>query len=102
METGNNVHNISRTWQEKETIILQWQQSGLSRKEFCDQHQISYNSLVSWCKAIKDKKTAKGFTEVKIPAVATSGLFAQLHLSKGIRIDIFHFVPAEYFQALLK
>ncbi|MBK6396676.1 MAG: hypothetical protein KA450_03960 [Bacteroidia bacterium] len=102
METLNNVQNISRTWQEKETIILQWQQSGLSRKEFCEQQQISYNSLVSWCKILKDKKTAPGFTELKIPAVASSGLFAQMHLPKGIRIDIFQFVPAEYVQALLK
>lgn len=102
METLNNVQNISRTWQEKETIILQWQQSGLSRKEFCDQQRISYNSLVSWCKILKDKKATPGFTEVKIPATASSGLFVQLHLPKGIRVDIFHFVPAEYVQALLK
>jgi transposase-like protein len=102
METGNKVQNFSRTWKEKETIIGQWQQSGLSRKEFCDQHGISYNSLVSWCKTIKDKQAGKGFTEVKIPVVEPSGLFAQLHLPKGMRIDFFHFVPAEYFQAILK
>ena len=102
METLNNVQNISRTWQEKEAIILQWQQSGLSRKEFCDQQQISYNSLVSWCKILKDKKTTSGFTEIKPLPAATSGLFAQLHLPKGIRIDFFHFVPAEYVQSLLK
>ncbi len=102
METLNNVQNFSRTWQEKESIILQWQQSGLSRKEFCEQQQISYNSLVSWCKILKDKKAAPGFTEVKIPGVTSSGLFAQLHFAKGIRIDFFHFVPAEYVQSLLK
>ena len=102
METLNNVQNNSRTWQEKEALILQWEQSGLSRKEFCEQQQISYNSLVSWCKTIKDKKAAPAFTEVKIPAVGTPGLFAQLHLAKGIRIDFFHFLPADYFQSLLK
>ena len=102
METGNNVQNITRTWKEKETIIEQWQQSGLSRKEFCDRHGISYNSLVSWCKILKDKKTAPGFAEIKPLPAATSGLFAQLHLAKGIRIDFFHFVPADYVQSLLK
>lgn len=102
MESVNNIQNISRTWQEKETIILQWQQSGLSRKEFCEQQQISYNSLVSWCKILKDKKIAPGFTEIKPLPNTVSGLFAQLHLSKGIRIDFFHFVPAEYVQTLLK
>ena len=102
METGNNVQNMSRTWQEKESIILQWQQSGLSRKEFCEQQQISYNSLVSWCKILKDKKTSPGFTEIKPVSTTASGLFAQLYLSKGVRIDLFHFVPAEYVQTLLK
>ena len=50
---------------------------------------------MSWCKTIKDEQVAKGFTEVKIPVVETSGLFAQLDLAKAIRIDFFHFVPAE-------
>ena len=102
METGNKIQYFSRTWKEKEAIILQWHQSGLSRKEFCDQQRISYNSLVSWCKTIKDKQVVKGFSEVKIPVVETSPLFAQLHLAKGMRIDFFHFVQAEYIQLLLK
>lgn len=102
METQNNVQKSWRTRQEKEELIVQWQQSGMTRKEFCQEKGITYNSLVSWCKQFKDKKTVPGFTEVKIPAAATSGLFAQVHLSKGIRIDFFHSVPADYFQALIK
>lgn len=102
METQNNVQKSWRTRQEKEELIVQWQQSGMSRKEFCHEKGITYNSLVSWCKQFKDKKTAPGFTEVKIPVVPASGLFAQLHLAKGIRVDIFHFVPVEYIQSLIK
>ncbi len=102
METQNNVQKNWRTRQEKEELVLQWQQSGMCRKEFCLQNGITYNSLVSWCKQFKDKKTATAFTEVKIPAVATSGLFVQVHLSKGARIDFFHFVPSDYIQALIK
>lgn len=102
MENQNNVQKNWRTRQEKKEIIRQWQASGKSRKDFCLENGITYNSLVSWCKQLKDEKEPTSFTEVKIPSTPPSGLFAQLHLPKGIRIDFFHFVPAEYFQALLK
>ena len=102
MKTFNNIHKGWRTREQKEGLILQWQQSGMSRKEFCHEHQISYNSLVSWCKQLKDKNILHGFTEVKVNTVSDSGLFAQVHLPKGIRIDLFHFVPAEYFQSMIK
>ena len=101
MENQNNIQKNWRTRQEKKEIIRQWQASGKSRKEFCLENGITYNSLVSWCKQLKDENEPASFAEVKIPSTASSGLFAQVHLSKGIRIDIFHFVPADYFQALL-
>ena len=100
METENNVQKGWRTHEQKEEIILQWEQSGKSRKEFCEETGIGYNSLVSWCKQLKDKKVSPGFTEVKVQT--HSGLFAQLHIPGGMRIDFFHSVPAEYFQSLLK
>ena len=64
METQDNIYKGWRTPQEKEEIILQWQQSGKSRKEFCQEHHLKYNSLVSWCKQLKSKKSsATGFSE---------------------------------------
>ena len=100
METENNVQKGWRTREQKEQIIQQWQQSGKSRKEFCEEFQISYNSLVSWCKQFKDQKVAVGFTEVKMKEV--SGLYAQVHLPGGIRIDFFQALPADYFQSLIR
>ena len=98
METENNVQKGWRTREQKEEIIQQWQQSGKSRREFCQEHQISYNSLVGWCKQFKDQKTSPGFSEVKIQEV--SGLYAQVHLVGGIRIDFFQALPVEYFRSL--
>lgn len=100
MDIQNNVQKSRRTREQKEELILQWQQSGKSRKEFCQENGITYNSLVGWCKQLKDKKTSPGFAEVKVKA--DSGLFAQVHLPGGKRIDFFHSVPIEYFQSLLK
>lgn len=100
METSNNVQKGWRTREQKEQIIQQWQQSGKSRREFCEEHQIKYNSLVTWCKLLKDQKNGVGFTEVKLKEV--SGLYAQVHLPGGIRIDFFQCVPVEYFQLLVR
>jgi regulatory protein YycH of two-component signal transduction system YycFG len=100
METENNVQKGWRTREQKETIILQWQQSGKSRKVFCEENQISYNALVSWCKQLKDQKQLAGFSEIKIKE--SPGLFAQVHLSKGIKIDFYQSLPVEYFQSLIK
>ena len=99
METQDNVQKGWRTREQKEEIIQQWQQSGKSRREFCEEYQIKYNSLVTWCKELRDKKGSSGFSEVKIKEV--SGLYAQVHLPGGIRIEFFQVVPVGYFRSLL-
>ncbi len=100
MEIENNVQKGWRSREQKEELILQWQQSGKSRKEFCEEHQISYNSLVGWCKQFKDQKTASGFAEVKLNH--SSSLFAQVHLPGGIKIDFYQPIPADFIRSFLK
>ncbi len=102
METQNNVQKGWRTREQKEEIILQWQQSGKSRKEFCQEQGISYNSLVGWCKQFRDQAEIRGFTEVKVNETTQAGLFARLHLPDGITIDLYQSVPAHYFQSLIR
>jgi Transposase len=100
METQDNVQKGWRTREQKEEIIRQWQQSGKSRKVFCQEVGVTYNSLVSWCKQMKDQQASQGFTEVKIKE--STGLFAQIQLPGGIKIDFFQSVPAEYLQSLIR
>ena len=47
METENNVEKKWRTRQEKDVLIAQWQQSGKSRKVFCVENELNYNSFVT-------------------------------------------------------
>ena len=100
METSNHVQKGWRTREQKEEIIRQWQQSGKSMNEFCQELGITYNSLVGWCKQFKDKKAASGFTEVKIKS-QSSLLFAQVHLPGGVKIDLYQRVAADYFQSFI-
>ena len=99
MENQNNIHKGWRTREQKEELILQWQQSGKSRKEFCKDEGLNYNSLVTWGKQIRDKKPHE-FTEVKLQT--RSDIFAQVHLPGGIKIDFYQSLPAEYFQSLFR
>src|SRR5689334_2459419 len=100
MESQDNVQKGWRTREQKQEIILQWQQSGKSRKEFCEENGIGYNSLVGWCKQFKDHKTTSGFTEVKLNP--ESALFAQVHLPGGIKIDFYHPISADFIRSFLK
>jgi hypothetical protein len=91
-----------RTREQKEKIILLWKQSGKSRKEFCQDQGISYNSLVGWCKQFRDLVQSSGFTEIKVNDTTQEGLFARLHLPDGITIDLYQSVPAHYFLSLIR
>lgn len=101
MESGTNVEKKWRTRQEKDELIAQWKQSGKSRKLFCIEQGLNYNSFVTWHKEQKAKsKTEPGFSQV----VVQSGekLVAQLHLPGELRIDLYQPLSAEFIRALLK
>ena len=59
-------HNVEKKWrtrQEKDELIVLWKQSGKSRKLFCIDQGLSYNSKVSWHKQHKAKaKTETGLS----------------------------------------
>lgn len=101
METQNKVQKNWHTREQKAELILQWKQSGMTRKKFCQERSFNYYTFGTWVDQLKQKKrSSSGFTEVKVKP--GSPLFAQLHLSGGIKIDFYQSVPVEYFQSLLK
>lgn len=100
MENRNNQKKGWRTREEKESIVRQWQASGKSRKVFCDENGIGYNSLVSWCKQLKDARPA-GFSQVKLSPTVTSELYAQAHFPGGIRIDFYQPFSSDFIRSFL-
>ena len=101
MESVSNVEKKWRTRQEKDELIALWKQSGKSRKLYCNNQGLNYNSFFSCHQQHKAKaKTETGFSEV----IVQSGekLFAQLHLLRELRIDLHQPLLAEYIRALLK
>ena len=69
-----------RTPEEINSILVSYENSGLSVKEFCKQHQIQALYLKRWLKRYRNTKPAKGFVELlPVPESATpvAGLFAE-------------------------
>lgn len=48
-------------------VIKEWQNSGLSKKAFCDQKEISYHTFHYWFKQLIGV-TSSGFTQVTVQA----------------------------------
>ncbi len=61
---------IAGQWQE---LIDQWQQSGLSAKQFCDEQGLGYASFCQWRKRLAETETAKA-TAPKTPEASFFGL----------------------------
>lgn len=57
---------MKRTLSQMQEICRQWEQSGLSRRAFCKQYNIAYQTFNYWHKRI-DPKEGSGFTEVVLP-----------------------------------
>lgn len=100
METKDKVQNNRYSEEERQELILQWRQSGKSRKKFCEERSLNYYTFGTWhAKKAEMKNAATGFTEIKMQS---GGLFAQMHLPGGIKIDFYHRVPVEYFQSFFQ
>jgi hypothetical protein len=53
------------TSEQMQVVINEWQTSGLSKKEFCRQRNISYHTFHYWCKRLISPR-ATGFTEMRV------------------------------------
>ncbi|MBL0341660.1 MAG: transposase [Bacteroidetes bacterium] len=84
---------IKKTYssEEKQTLIEGWKQSGKSRMAFSKEHGINYHTLISWVAPKKKKQQVKvksdrippTFSEVKMPALNGSTVFARISIGKS-------------------
>lgn len=87
-------------------IIEKWQQSGLSQKTFCEQHQVIPHVFHYWYKCYRDQHSPASsiavshFTELKLPAPSAEGAI-ELLLSCGHRILFHQPVAASFIKALI-
>jgi hypothetical protein len=71
--------------------INEWQQSGLSKKAFCRQHNITYQTFHYWYKRLS-VSAVPGFTEIKVAdPIRSNG--HEIIFPSGARM-IFHGEPS--------
>lgn len=98
--------NSKRTFTEyqKQQLLIEWQQSGLTKIAFCKEKQIKYYTFVSWKSILPKKKSIlseNSFLPVEIKKDFDS-VFAQLTLKNGTVVSLYHAVEASYLSALVK
>ena len=100
-QTGkpNQPRKIRRTPEEINSILVAYESSGLSSKEFCKLHQLQTLYLKRWLKRYRNTELSKGFVEL-LPTfestTAVTGLFAEY---RGIRF--YQPVESSYLKALV-
>jgi hypothetical protein len=88
------------TAEQMQVAINEWQISGLSKKTFCRERNITYQTFHYWCKRIL-KAPSSGFAEVLLPPVERTG-GCEIVLPSGARM-IFEGEPtASWLREVLK
>ena len=96
-KTMNTTGKKTYSREEINNLKNQWQQSGLSKKRFAEEHGIKYYTFIGWFDG--EVKQPKGFMPVQINSPEI--LFAEI-LSNGKTIRFYQPFPAEYFSLLIK
>ena len=88
------------------SIILSWQQSGLSQKVYCEQHSIRYHVFHYWYKRYRDgqaRDKEPGFISLKIKPSSDSAAVphTELLLPDGKRLLFHQPVSSDYLKAII-
>lgn len=75
---------MKRTLSEMQEICQRWEQSGMSRRVFCEQNNIAHQTFNYWYKRIKSKRSA-GFTEIALPVSRKKSI--EVFFPSGARIE---------------
>ena len=97
------MQNREELRQQNLAMIADWQQSGLSQKQYCLQNNIAYHLFHYWYKQYRTKEAAAsagGFTPLTVGASSFTGC-VELQLPDGKKILFHQPVPADYLKALI-
>lgn len=102
------------TQQQMFSMIASWQQSGLTQKDYCEQHSIRYHVFHYWYKKYRDTQFVDAKEHSFIPlqvqpavgaaaggSVTPAGVYAEMVLPDGRRLLFHQHVSADYLKALI-
>lgn len=86
--------------EEMQAIMIEWQNSGLSKKSFCRDRNITYQTFHYWCKRLSPS-SSPGFSEVKLSDVQQVNLF-EINFPSGARMTFQGTPSTAWLRELLK
>ena len=95
----SNLEKKHLTSEERERFISDWQQSGLSKKQFAIERGLKYCTFVGWFQGSKKETSSPGFSEVIIPSA--DKLFMEVVIREKT-VRCYQVLPLENFQWFLK
>lgn len=96
----SNLEKKSYSSEEIRNFVESWQQSGMSKKQFSDQHGLKYYTFIAWCDKYGKAEKSAGFKQVTL-ASPGERVFAEL-VRGDLTIRFHQQIPAEYFHSLLR
>ena len=81
--------------------ILQWQQSGLTQKAYCEQENIAYHVFHYYYKRFREKENIGSSKFIQLQITPTQSAPAELVLTDGRRLLFHQGVSADFLKALI-
>ena len=75
------------TLDEMRPIIEKWEDSGLTKKEFCEQQGIAPSVFYYWYKKYKTQDNPAGFVPIKIKNNTKAGQL-EIHYPNGVKLKL--------------
>jgi len=99
-----------KTQKEMFQLIETWQQSGLSQREWCLQHDISVSGLQYWIRRFKKSKQVPdvsddpGFVQLVVPSRNSSSHlpWCELRMADGVTLCFHQPLSADFIRSLLR
>jgi len=95
----SNLEKKHLTADERERIISEWKQSGLSKKKFADQHGLKYYTFIAWFEKHGSAGKDPGFEQIKI--VGEEKIFMEV-VTGNRTLRFYQPLSKEYFTLLLQ
>jgi len=93
--TPNNSTKIRRTRRQWQTIVAEFEQSGLSAQAFCQQHAVAYSSFAKWRSLLKHQNAddlSHGISFIELPESSArldnSAWRIELDLGAGVTLRL--------------
>lgn len=99
------MKHIRHTEEEMKAMYAQWQQSGLNKKEYCQQAGIVPSKFFYWAKKFRENgaSPSSDFLELDLSSHPNNGnVFLEIEYPSGARLKLYGQAEASWVKSLLE